>query len=222
MKTIESPPRPGRRGTETRPGTGSPRTAAPGDRLRTPHRAWASSWIRFDSGHALALRAIGDGGPAGAVALLLRSPDGAVSAWTDPTEDRRRLESLLPAHRAAVGPIRLSWNGGRLLTVRAPERRLTWSLRLRSSRLTRLLNRRLPAVDRGTYHHLRNLAPVRAVADAALGHARSTARSLHLVGESRAVVDGVELGPPRPAPGIRRALGSSVPGVLVEGRVELT
>jgi hypothetical protein len=186
----------------------------------TLHRAWAVSWIRFASGHGLAVRTLGDELRALTVTLLLRSPDGVVSAWSDAGEDRGHLESLVPARRLGAGPVHLSWNGGRLVTVRAPNARLAWTLRLRSSRLTRLLNRRLPAADRETYLQRPDLAAVRSVADAALGSVGSTARSLHLVGESRAVLDGIELGAARPAPGVRRALGSRVSGVLVTGLVE--
>lgn len=193
--------------------------------------------LPFDSGHVLALRVMPENDFALFQAVWHRTPAGAWSMYVDAPHHEvfcpRLFGPALAASRRAS--IDVLWSGGPRLRVRMEEPALDWSVRLRSSPLTRLVNRGLPRLPLDVYRRRPTLALVRQLADRALGlgpldlegtvpggqQVLVRPRRIHLVGDARASLRGEDLGSPvraseNPATGSFRWPAR---GVLAEGDV---
>lgn len=204
--------------TMTRPKRGEPASGTddaewPG---REHYRGYGVMALPFDSGHVLALRVMPENDFAPFEAVWHRTPEGEWSMWVDGPNPETFCPRLFGPVLAEAGAssIDVSWAGERRLRVRMEEPRLDWTVTLRSSPLTRMANRLLPGLPLDVYRSRPALAVVRAFADRALGlgpldlegtlpagqRVLVKPTRLFLVGGSRAVLDGMDLGEPVRAP----------------------
>lgn len=193
----------------------------------------------FDSGHVLALRVCPetDYGPFRAV--WHRSPEGAWSMYVDAPDPAlfcpRFFHPILrDSGRARIS---VSWPGRHVLEIRMDEPELFWSVRLGTSALTRIANRVLPRLPLELYRKKPMLAAIGMLADKALrlgpmdlegtfpaGQAVLVhPRRLFLVEETRANLDGLDLGRAAPAQGnpVTGSFRWPGRGVLAEGDIHV-
>jgi hypothetical protein len=176
------------------------------------YRGYGVMALPFDSGHVLALRVMPENDFAPYASVWHRTPEGAWSMYVDGPHPELLCPRLYGPALAHSGPARIevSRPGRGTLRVRMKVPSLDWTLRLRSTPLTRLVNGLLPHIPRALYRQRPSLALVRAVADRALNlgsvdfagtlpagqRVLIQPQRLFLIGESRAVLDGTELGRP--------------------------
>lgn len=179
---------------------------------REHYRGYGVMALPFDSGHVLALRVMPENDFAPFEAVWHRTPGGDWSMFVDGPNHETFCPRFYGPILADADPasIDVSWTGERRLRVRMDEPRLDWTVTLRTSPLTRLANRVLPGLPLGLYRTRPALTLVRVLADRALGlgpldlagtlpagqRVLVKPERLFLVGESRAVLDGVDLGSP--------------------------
>lgn len=228
MSTADPGPR-----TRDEPDGGGP----PGRTDYEHYRGCGIMALPFDSGHALALRVMPENDVAPFRAVWHRTPAGEWSVYVDGPHPELFGPWLYGPAPAASGraPIHVDWSGGRVLRVRMEEPALDWTVRLRSSPFTRLVNRALPRLPLELYRRRPALALVRQLADRALGsgpvdlegavpggqRVLVRPRRLYLVGDARAVLRGEDLGSPTRASENPTAGSFRWParGVLAEGDV---
>jgi hypothetical protein len=179
--------------------------------------------VPFQSGDALALRhfPVTSQGP-GYTSVWHRSPDGGWTLYSDVAANQGCSRYFGSAVRDEVtAPIRIEWTGPRSLIVAVDGgRALAWTLALRPTAATRLLNQVAVLVPRQFWKNHRVLRAMEVAARVTLraGNVRLTGetpagnrfvvnpRAVWLVDASRATLAGRDLGPmgsitPQPALG---------------------
>ncbi|MEV5649486.1 hypothetical protein AB0L57_14660 [Nocardia sp. NPDC052254] len=169
----------------------------------------------FDSGHLLALRhfpstTIG----AGYCSVWHRNPQGQWTFYATSPPRRSCSRYFATAAKSAVRvPIGIDWEGPYALRVRIPDV-LEWRMELVSTGFTRLFNLLGRHVPRAVWRSDRLQAIVGRVVGPVLGagqvrmsgivpngqHFAAGPRLMWLVGDSRARLDGTDLGTPAPLP----------------------
>lgn len=206
---------------------------------REHYRGYGIMAQPFESGHVLALRVFHETDHGPFAAVWHRTPGGAWSMYVDAEDPDIFCPRFFGPILRESGKARISvqWPRGDRLEIRVDEPALEWSVRLRSSVLTRLANRILPRLPLELYAREATLTLVQALADRALGlgpvdlegtlpagqGVLVQPRRLFLVGEARASFGGVDLGAPsesaaNPTTGSFRWPGK---GVLAQGDVYL-
>lgn len=164
----------------------------------------------FDSGHVLALRVFTESDHGPFRALWHRPPSGRWSMYVDGQDPERFCPRFFGPILERYGKARIDVSRSRAdrLVVRVDEPSLEWTVRLRSSALTRVANQVLPRIPLEIYRRESTLHLVRALADRALGlgpvdlygtfpagqRALVHPRRLLLVGDARAHLEGEDLG----------------------------
>lgn len=173
--------------------------------------------LPFDSGHILALRRfpVSSIGP-GYTSIWHRDPEGRWAFYQDAPPELacsryfgNEIEETVILH------IDIKWDGPRTFTVRSEgERSLEWRVTARPTLTTRLMNAACGLMPRSWWRRSTALSLMGVAAKAGLGtgNLRLTGRmpngqtyianpsKVWLVDESRAVIDGVDLGRPGPLP----------------------
>lgn len=140
--------------------------------------------------------------------------------------------------RSGPATIDVAWPTERTLTVRMEEPSLDWTIRLDDTLLTRAFNQVLPRIPLKLYRHPSVLYVIGKLSKAALGLgdmdlegplpggqvALVRPREIRLVGKSRAILEGRDLGRPVVARENPRTGGFRWParGVLARGDVHVT
>jgi hypothetical protein len=190
---------------------------APAARGRAPWpgheyvRGWGVFGLPFDSGHVLALRVFPESDFGSYRSLWHRSPSGSWSIFVDGP----RLDTACPRYYGAAcdhtgyARIGLAWTGPATLRVRMDAPALDWTLTASSTRLLDLLNAVSTALPVRTWRP-RSLVRVRERLASALGMGHLTLsgvmpsghigtlmpQRMYFIDESRAVLDGIDLGRP--------------------------
>jgi hypothetical protein len=169
--------------------------------------------LPFASGHVLALRRF----PASSIGLAysavwLRDPAGRWTIFSDARPDLSCARYASAALDATITtPIRLYWAGPGVLRVEVPGR-LSWEITLRTSRLTRACTAALRVIPPVAWRSRTVLRTAEWLAGTLLagsrvamhghmpnGHRfRAAPRAILSVASSRAILDGIDLGPVRP------------------------
>lgn len=212
-------------------------------------KGWGVFGLPLDSGHVLALRVFPENSFAPYRTLWHRDPDGNWSIHVDgPRLDTACPRYYGPACRyTGYASIDLTWTGPTSLRVRVDSPALDWTLTATPTRLLRLLNpisAALPLASwrpRSLIRARERLARALGMGDVALsgtmpsGHTGTLMpQQMYLIEESRATLDGVDLGrparlaePPRigdvtvPARGVL-AIGQAVWPILDHAEYERT
>ncbi len=185
------------------------------DRAPWPHHEYVRGWgvfgLPFDSGHVLALRVFPENSFAPYRTLWHRDPAGSWSIHVDGP----RLDTACPRYygaacdRTGFARIGLIWTGPASLRVTVDALRLDWTLTASSTRLLDVLNAVGAALPPATWR-TRALVRARELTARALGMGdlRLTGvmpsghrgilmpRRMYFVEDSRAVLDGDDLGRP--------------------------
>jgi hypothetical protein len=137
-------------------------------------------------------------------------PSGHQTLYTDAARHGCTDHFGAAVDEIIVAPIRIEWNGTRHVSVAVDGgQRLTWSLRLRSTLLTRLFNAWAPYAVSLLPRHPGGLAPIMSLAGWALrtgpawrvptgGGFSGAPWAIWLVQSSRACIAGQDTGPSRP------------------------
>jgi hypothetical protein len=192
---------------------GGPVPSGPGDR----YTGYAVLGVAFTSGDVLALRRfpVSSRGPA-YTAVWHCDATGRWTFYTD-VADQGCARYFGPAlDEVVVAPIRIEWTGPRSVSIAIDGgRRLTWSLLMRSTAVTRGFNRVAPSLTPLFERYPRLLALVSTLARVVLraGRLRLAGRTpsgaafagqpwaLWIVRSSRACIGGHDTGPNRPLNG---------------------
>lgn len=169
--------------------------------------------LPFASGHILCLRRFPASslGP-GYTSLWHRDPDGEWTFYADvaPQESCNRFfGSAVATFRPAQ--IDIEWTGPATLTVTVPGK-IDWRMKLRATPVTRLMNAMGGVMPEALWTNKRMLALMGVMASSLLGAGKlrlygnapngqgfiANPRRIWMISQSRATLDGIDLGPPGP------------------------
>jgi hypothetical protein len=203
-------------------------------------RGYGVMTLPFDTGHVLALRVFPETNHGSVSAVWHRTPEGAWSTYVDASSPRRPPPRLFESvcRESNSTSISVTWPTVNRVEIGMTEPALRWSVQLRRSPFTRMVNRTLHRIPMEAYRCRPGLVTVRYMADRALGfgttdpggtvssgpHMLAKPDRLLLVHDARAQLGGVDLGKPTGA-GTSSTAGSfrwPARGVVVWGGILVT
>jgi hypothetical protein len=175
----------------------------------------------------------------GFTSIWHRDPDGRWTFYeTISGESGCRRYFGADVGRVEVGPIRLDWETSNRVHVRTADAAVDWTIEAGSTLVTRLMSAVGASIPAFAWRSPSVLAAMGTVAGRALGagklrltgrtsnaqHFEANPRRIWYVTGSRAVVEGVDLGPPGPLTEQARLADFYIPqrGVLAVGSVFVT
>jgi hypothetical protein len=196
--------------------------------------------LPFTSGHVLGLRrwtasSVGDG----FTSIWHRDPDGRWTFYQTVGDESGCMRYFGAAvGRVEVGPIELEWETSNRLHVRTFDATVDWTVETGSTVMTRLMSAVGTATPAAAWRSPSVLSAMGALASRVLGagtlqltgqtsnaqHFDANPRRIWFVTASRAVVEGVDLGPPGPLSEQAHMADFYFPqrGILAVGRVFVT
>ena len=203
------------------------------------YRGYGVMALPFDTGHVLALRVMPENDYVPFEAVWHRTPDGRWSMYVDAPHHEELCPRLFGPSLERFGPadISVSRPDRSTLEVRMERPRLHWTIHVRDTLFTRLVNCVLPRIPGFLFGRRPILALVRTAARTMLGlgemdlagelpggqRVAVRPRRIRLVSDSRAVLEGLDLGRPTVAEESPRTGSFRWParGVLADGEIRV-